>query len=291
MKKIMLTAIFLFSLLAIPRAQEAGHPFIERDGITIEYSDCGEGPVTLLFVHGWNINKEYWEAQMDYFCPKYRVVAINLPGFWQPEAEREAWTVEAFGKDVVQAMETLELEKVILIGHSMGGDIILEAALEAPERVIGLVGIDNFKDTRPEYSPEEEEGFRQFLAALREDYPNVIAPMAEAQLFQPDTDPAIKKRVMDDFRAVRPEVAIGSIEPLIFYARKETEQLQRLDKKLYLINCDYAPTDEEALKRYCGGGFEAIPIHATSHYPMIEKPEEFNVKLELALERIRTDGK
>lgn len=280
--------LFFFTLVSSSGAlsQEAGKSVMSQDGIAINYSDCGKGKTTLLFVHGWNINKEYWQAQLAHFCPKFRVVAIDLPGFRQPEALREAWTVEAFGEDVVQIMESLDLKQVVLIGHSMGGDIILEAALKAPERVIGLVGIDNFKDPRPAYSTEEEEGYKQFLAALRTDYQNVIAPLAEAQLFHPETSPVHKKRVMDDFRAVRPEVAVGSIEPLIFYAKKETEQLQRLDKKLYLINSDYTPTDEEGLAKYCGAGFEVVPIHATGHYPMIEKPEEFNEKMEVVLGKI-----
>lgn len=286
MKNIFLTTLFVFGLLAAIPAQEANDPVIERDGATIEYSGCGAGPATLLFVHGWNINKEYWKAQLDHFCPNYRVVAIDLPGFRQPEAEREAWTVEAFGEDVVKTMEALGLERVILIGHSMGGDIILEAALKAPGRVIGLIGIDNFKDPRPGYSPEEEEGLKQFLAALRADYADVVAAGAEAQLFHPDTPAGYKERVIEDFKSARPEVAIGSIESLIYYAKKETEQLQKLDKKLYLINSDYTGTDEEALAKYCKGGFEIIPIHATGHYPMIEKPEEFNARMEVALEKI-----
>ncbi|MCB0584216.1 MAG: alpha/beta hydrolase [Phaeodactylibacter sp.] len=291
MKNIFLSVIFALGVLVTARSQADGNPIINRDGMPIDYSDCGKGGITLLFVHGWNINKEYWQAQLDHFCPKYRVVAIDLPGFRQPEAKREAWTVEAFGEDVIQTMETLDLKKVILIGHSMGGDIILEAALKASDRVIGLIGIDNFKDPRTSYSPEEEEGLKQFLAALRADYPNVVEAGAEAQLFHPDTDPVVKKRVLDDFKSVRPEVAIGSIELLIYYAKKETEQLQRLDNKLYLVNSDYTPTDEEALTKYCGAGFEIIPIHATGHFPMIEKPAEFNQKLEVAIDKVLDNEK
>ncbi|MDH5743438.1 MAG: alpha/beta hydrolase, partial [Candidatus Aminicenantes bacterium] len=57
-----------------------------------------------------------------------------------------AWTMEAYGEDVVAVVNKLKLQEVILVGHSMGGYVILEAARRLPERIIGLVGVDTLND-------------------------------------------------------------------------------------------------------------------------------------------------
>ncbi|MCB0620614.1 MAG: alpha/beta hydrolase, partial [Saprospiraceae bacterium] len=116
---------------------------------------CGEADTTLLFIHGWNINKEYWQAQIDHFCPRYQVVAIDLPGFGKSGRNRSNWAIEVYGRDILQIIRTLELKNVVLIGHSMSGDVMLEAARQDPSAMIGLIGVDNFKEVGKAYSQEE----------------------------------------------------------------------------------------------------------------------------------------
>ena len=60
----------------------------------------------------------------------------------------------------------------------------------------------------------------------------------------------------------------------------------KLKLKIYLINVAYMPTNEEALKKYAGGGYEIVFIHGTCHFPMIEKPEEFNRSMQNVIEKI-----
>ncbi len=292
---ISLLAGFTFSCQSGPPEQQAppqgklGAPLIENEGVKIDYRYCGQGDTTLLLVHGWCINKEYWEPQLDEFCTQYRVVAVDLPGFGQSGDNRADWSVEKFGSDVVRVIDALELPNVILIGHSMGGDVVLEAAIQRPDKVIGMIGIDNFKDVRATYSPEEEQGFEEVIAAMKADYAGTVTAYAEAALFHPSTDSLVKQRVIRDFRNARQGPAIGSIESLIHYGKRETELLQQLGRKLYLVNSDATPTDEGALTRYCRAGHELIPVHATGHYPMIEKPKEFNAQLQLAVHKIVGD--
>ncbi len=256
------------------------------DGVKIEYLDCGSAEASLLFVHGWNIKKEYWKSQLDYFCPGYRVVAIGLPGFWAPSGKREVWTVEKFGADVVALIDSLSLQKAILIGHSMGGDIMLEAARQKPEAVIGMVGIDNFKDVKPSTPEEEKAAIAAFMEMLEADYANTVAAYTEQMLFSSETDSLDRSRVLEDYRNARPEAAISSLRSLIDYSPREVECLQQLPHKLYLINSDYMPTDESALEKYCVAGYEVLPIPGTGHFPMIEKPGLFNQQLEVAIGKI-----
>ena len=68
----------------------------------------------------------------------------SLLGQFFENPNRWEYTIETFGRDVAAVVEKLELEKVILIGHSMGGAVIIEATRQMPGRVIGCVGADTF---------------------------------------------------------------------------------------------------------------------------------------------------
>src|SRR5882762_3597848 len=147
MKFTFIALLFIITAIQISCSQKSAnqHKKISDQGVNIAYTDTGKGDTTLFFVHGWCINRGYWYNQVNYFSKKYRVVTIDLPGFGQSGKNRTAWTPETYGLDVDSVIAQLNLKNVILVGHSMAGDIVLQAAVNAPDRVIGLVGIDNFK--------------------------------------------------------------------------------------------------------------------------------------------------
>src|SRR5262245_7744994 len=105
------------------------------DGVPIHYDVQGDGLPALVFIHGWSCDRSYWRKQMKYFAPRYTVVAIDLGGHGDSGLNRETWTTPAFGEDVVAVVETLGLTQVVLIGHSMGGAVSVEAAQRIPARV------------------------------------------------------------------------------------------------------------------------------------------------------------
>lgn len=59
-----------------------------------------------------------------------------------------------------------------------------------------------------------------------------------------------------------------------------------LSHKLYLVNSDVYPVNKDSLTKYCSKGFHAELVHATGHYPMIEKPAEFNAALQKVINAI-----
>src|SRR2546423_6808292 len=105
---------------------------IQRNNLAIDYIMEGKGEITLLFVHGSFINKEYWKDQIINFSKKYLVVAPDLAGHGKSGRSRSNWTIEEFGRDIVELIRQLKLSNIILIGHSLGGDIILETAVAYP---------------------------------------------------------------------------------------------------------------------------------------------------------------
>lgn len=258
---------------------------VSRDGVNIAYRSCGSKDTTLLFVHGWSIDQSYWTAQVDALCEDYKVVTMDLPGFGMSGKERDSWKIEDYGRDVAAVMNQLELQNVVLIGHSMGGDVILEAALAEPESVIALVGIDNFKDVGVEMTEAMQTEIDNFMTMIEQDYANTATAYAYQALFHPTTDSAVIKRVTEDIRAADSVVATASLKALMDYGPREREQLSKLDKKLYLINSDATPTALEGLEE-SGVDYELIDIHDSGHYPMIEQSEELNRLLRQVLDKI-----
>jgi pimeloyl-ACP methyl ester carboxylesterase len=257
---------------------------VENDGVNIVYDDSGDGDTTLLFIHGWAINKSYWKLQTDYFSKKYRVIAVDLPGYGQSGKNRKNWTVEMFCNDMTILISQLNLKNVIVIGHSMSGAIALETALKNPSTVIGIIGIDNFKNYGFVQTPQEKEQMKEAFIAMRSDFKNTVRPYIKRVLLAPSTDSLLKEKILNDMLSGDSVIAVDCIEQMDTYPLDE--KLRTLGKPLFLINSDFISTDTLSLIK------DKIKYHlynigSTGHYPMIEKPDDFNLLLQLAIEKIK----
>ena len=259
-------------------------PEIENQGVRIDYTDTEKGDTTLLFVHGWCINKTYWSDQVSYFKRSYRVVTIDLPGFGQSGKNQKKWDVNAFGKDVSAVIQQLKLKNVILVGHSMAGDIIVQAAINTPEQVIGLVGVDNFKNLRidSKLTKKDSEDYKKAVDSLRHDFKRIAFDYFKHDLFYKTTSKAIRVRILNDVAHADPNIAADCMELSNF---DEFVALTRTKKKLCLINSDVKPTVITGFKAK-GIPFQIWYIHDTGHFPMVEKPQEFNALLSDAIRKI-----
>jgi sigma-B regulation protein RsbQ len=262
---------------------------IIRDGARIDYQVSGDGDITLLFVHGSYIDQTYWKDQVNHFSSRFTVVTMDLPGHGMSGRDRAHWTIRGFGEDVVAVVKELDLKSVILIGHSMGADVILAAAVSHPEPVIGFVVVDYFKNVAtplPDQFQAQVDGIMENLKAAFADTNEQYARMA---LVSEDTPKEIVDRVLHDYRTAFPPMAMETTPEVFEIYKMERELLPQLGLKIYLINADYYPTDEEALNLYAPHGYEFFQMHSTSHYPMLEDPQEFNRLLDRTIKEILTD--
>ncbi len=260
--------------------QLTDHPEIQNQGVHIDYEDNMTGDTVLLFIHGWNINKTYWKDQTAFFKNRYRVISLDLPGFGKSGSNRSDWSVDAFAKDVTSVLTQLDLKKVVLIGHSMSGAIALEAALTHSSRVIGLVGVDNFTNFGAIPSPQDSQDIAAAYAALRTNYKQTAAQYASQYLFSPTTDTVVRKRVMDDFMNADSIISVDCLEQNDKYPIDR--KLGEFTKVLYLINSNLRGTDTAAFKK-SSIDVRLLNIGPTGHYPMIEKPDDFNGLLSWAI--------
>jgi pimeloyl-ACP methyl ester carboxylesterase len=251
--------------------------------VEINYLQQGQGDTTVLFLHGWCIDGTYWKNQIEYFSRKYSVYAIDLPGFGKSKAGRTNWTIEEYANDVTAFIDTMNLKNVVIIGHSMAGEIMLQAALTNNQRITGIVGVDNFKFIDVAFTPEQMKQMTDFFPMLEKDFNNSAPMYADMMLFHPTTSMEVKDRVKTDFANSDPVIGYGTFMNQMQYAYTDAQRLEQLNYKLYLINSDGFPTNEAGLKNHCKNSFQVETISATGHYPMIEKPGEFNSILEKVL--------
>ena len=258
---------------------------INNNGVNIAYTDTGKSDTTILFIHGWAINKSYWADQVSYFSKKYRVVTMDLPGFGQSGKNRNHWETKTYASDVNTIIKDLNLKKVILIGHSMSGDIALEAAAENPKPIIGIVGIDNFKNAGEPLSPNAAKEYAAAMAEMKRNFKKVAFQYFEQSLFSKTTSAAIKNRILNDVAQNDTTIAIASMEQQE-PGFDEIAKLKQAGKKLYLINSDVTPT----LTKYMelkNIPFQIYYTNGTGHYAMIENPHEFNEMLSKVIADIK----
>ncbi len=97
------------------------------NGLNIEYTDRGEGDAVVI-LHGWCQESAPYTPLSDVVSEGYRAIAPALPGFWGSEEPPEPWSVDKFADTVSAFIEAMGLKKVILMGHSYGGRVIIKLA-------------------------------------------------------------------------------------------------------------------------------------------------------------------
>lgn len=249
---------------------------IAPDGVPIHYEVQGEGAPALVLVHGWSCDRSYWKEQLGHFARRYQVVAVDLAGHGESGQGREQWTIPAFGTDVAAVVEKLGLQQVILIGHSMGGPVIVEAARRLSQRVLGLVGVDTYRTLGHIPSPEE---IAETLAPLRGNFPEAARSYV-GQMFIPSSDPGLRESIVSDMAAAPPQVAIGAMEANRKNAQNLITGLRELQAPVIAINSDYRPYDVETAQAL---GVKLVFMSGVGHFVMMEDAETFNRLLEEAI--------
>lgn len=118
--------------------------------IKVGYIDQGSGEV-LLLIHGLGSNAKAWQRNIPDLAAGHRVIAVDLPGYGYSDKGGYQYSMSFYATVLSEFLAGLGVEKAVWVGHSMGGQIALVAALEHPRQVSGLVlvspaGFETFTD-------------------------------------------------------------------------------------------------------------------------------------------------
>jgi pimeloyl-ACP methyl ester carboxylesterase len=249
------------------------------DGVVIEYERHGSGSPALVFVHGWSCDRTYWRDQIQYFGERHLVAAIDLAGHGGSGAGRREWTIPSFGHDVVAVVDALGLQDIVLIGHSMGGDVIVEAALQVGSRARGLVWVDVYHSLADPRSPEM---VARFVEPFRQRFVERTTEFVRG-MFMSDADPELVEQVANDMAAAPPEVALDAMVHAVANAEPMIASLPKLTVPVVAINGGPGATDHDGLRQL---GIEAVVLPDVGHFLMLEDPPGFNRLLDETLRRL-----
>jgi pimeloyl-ACP methyl ester carboxylesterase len=120
--------------------------FVELDGMRVHLRD--EGPsndlTPLVLIHGTSASLHTWDGWTESLISERRVIRFDLPAFGLTgPAPDNNYSADRYGQFVLKMMDRLGVERAVLAGNSLGGNIALEAAFQAPDRVAGLVLVDS----------------------------------------------------------------------------------------------------------------------------------------------------
>lgn len=250
-----------------------------HDGISMA-GDCrGQGEPLLLFVHGWTCRRSYWLPQLEYFAGNHAVAAPDLPGHGDSGmGSRSHWGVKSFALDVVACVDTLQAEKVVLIGHSMGGAVALEAARHLGNTVAAVVLVDTFVIDYGGLPPETVQAIAtpfeaDFMAAMTA----LIAQTATAA-----TPPELKTQLVREMSTADPTWALPAWRDLLCW--KPEAAFKELRVPIHAINGTLIP---ESARERCAPFVTETIIPGAGHFLQMEDPSNFNLVLENVLTRLR----
>ncbi len=117
------------------------HGYVKSfDGTKLFYSIEGKGP-PLIFCYGLICSSLHWTYQIEHFRKNYRTIWFDYRGHHNSETPKNfaSLTLENISRDVGVLMDELEIKESILLGHSMGVNVVLEFYRQQPKRVLGMV--------------------------------------------------------------------------------------------------------------------------------------------------------
>ena len=134
----------------------------------IHHVITGQGRPPIVFVHGFGCAHSDWDAQVAHLSPRYQTIAVDLRGHGASPGTPDECSIERYGADVAEVMQTLALPPAVLVGHSMGCRVVVEAAMQATDRVAGVVLVDG-----SQFAPAMEATLNETFATP-DGYPTLI---------------------------------------------------------------------------------------------------------------------
>ncbi|RZQ65836.1 alpha/beta fold hydrolase [Amycolatopsis suaedae] len=267
-------------------------PRIDLGAITVEYTDEGAG-TPLVLVHGHPFDRSMWQPQVDRFAGDgLRVIVPDLRGYGGTTVVPGTTPLDTFAGDLRELLDRLGVDRIVLGGLSMGGQIVMEFHRLYPERLRGLILADT---TAAAETPAGRRARRDMAERLLREglgpyadevLPKMVAPHNIERL------PEVAAHVLDMMRATSPEGAAAALR-----GRAERPDYVGMlagvrVPALVVVGSEdeYTPiADAELMHRAIPGSTLAV-VDGAAHLPNLERRAEFDTALARFLDSLPADG-
>jgi pimeloyl-ACP methyl ester carboxylesterase len=247
---------------------------------TLAVDDDGRGGVPVVFAHSLAGNSGQWKAQLDYLRPR-RAVALDFRGHGRSDPARNGdYSINGMAADISAVVESLGFDRLVLVGHSMGGGAALAYAGAHPDRVVGLLLVDPIGDGKQIPTVEAEAflgGFEAHYDSASQSYWKTIA----------GSNSTIQERLLADLRAT-PKEAVVPVLRSVMQFDPDPALARYTGPKLAVVT----PANDQAFSLHrLGKGFPHRVVTGTGHWIQLDQPDELNRIMDEFLNQKSVSGK
>jgi pimeloyl-ACP methyl ester carboxylesterase len=253
--------------------------YADFDGVAVHYTSTGRGRHAIAFVHGWGCRKEFWRHSLGAF-PDHRVLAIDLPGHGSSDKPRIQYSLQYFADSVAAVMLDADIDRVVLVGHSMGTNVVREFYRRHTQRALGLALVDG------SLLPSMQKDVEEEAKALREDFDGVNGAAIDG-LAAGIADEALRHEISTTMATMPDYVGIPIAETWAMPEVWTTDQIQAPVLAVLASSSPWWPADVEAIYRSIAPRLDFQMWDGVSHFLMMEEPERFNAVLRSFIEGSR----
>ncbi|HET6778109.1 MAG TPA: alpha/beta hydrolase [Gemmatimonadales bacterium] len=233
---------------------------------TLAVDDGGKDELPVVLVHSLAGTSQHWAEQLRHLRRTRRAVAFDFRGHGGSDAPKnDEYTIAGMAADIAATVDSLGLDRFVLVGHSMGGGAALVYAGSHPDRVRGLMLIDPIGDGK-QIPAAEAQGF---LAGLESDYDNA-SQAYWTSIAGPDR--ATRERLLGDLKSTPKETVIGVLREVMKFD-PDPALTRYHGPKLSVVT----PHNDLAFSLHrLGPGFPHQVVEGTGHWIQLDKPEVVN---------------
>ena len=202
------------------------------DGVRIAYHEMGASDPPIVFVHGISGNRRGFGFQEEYFSPNHRCVAVDLRGNGDSDKPNEVYSIAQYADDVAELIRQLGLWRSVLVGHSMGGQVVISVAARHPELVMAVASLD---------SPSNIPGWQNRFHAPFDHLMTFDGPYREAvhaflkAAYLPTDDPSRVGGLADRLAGIPDHVIVRAWQAMSAYNPTSTPSPDEVSLSLYRL--------------------------------------------------------
>jgi pimeloyl-ACP methyl ester carboxylesterase len=260
-----------------------------NDDIQLAFDEIGSGQHALLLIHGHPFDRTMWQPQLTPIASRgWRLVVPDLRGYGASPGSGEKTPLEVFARDLLALLDHLGIDRAVVAGLSMGGQIAMEICRLAPERVRGIVLAATFPQAETALGKEQRIGTaKRLLAEGMAAYATEMLPrMLAAGSIQ--SAPAMAEHVARMMRHAPPAGAAAALR-----GRAERPDycsvLECFERPALIVvgDQDVFTTRQDADRMHTLlRDSQLVWLHGVGHMPNLERPDAFNTALAEFLTRL-----